>query len=124
MADVKPALTDREWRDGVYESSDLRVARRGAALDGSPRLDIEAKASPIGSGVLGDPRDLHATAAFCLDGQPFGFTRKDVERHREQAEHRRRLAVEDADWARAHHEYADWHDSMANRIAAMLPPEE
>ena len=52
------------------------------------------------------------------------FTQLDVSRHREQAEHRRRLAREDLQYAPAHEEYANWHDSMADRIEALLPPED
>lgn len=74
-----PALTPDEWNAGRYVSEDVTVSLRGAALDGSPRIDVQVRAFPIGSGVMGEPRDCHALAACALYGQPFGFTRADVE---------------------------------------------
>jgi len=57
-------------------------------------------------------RQLHQAAALALHGQPFGFTREDVW-------HLRALLAVDAldDTARTR------TLSLANRIAALLPPE-
>lgn len=123
---MKPALTAEEWDSG-YESKDLTVSLRS-----NNRLGVSAHSYPLG-GTLGDPRDIHALAALCLHGQPFGFTREDVVRHRNVAESIRmslELQGPAATWdfpreeidSKARH--AAWHDSMADRIEALLPPEE
>lgn len=65
--------------------------------------------------VADTPESRHATAALCLHGQPFGFTREDVIMLRAA---RLRLDGEEQEDA--------WDkslDSLADRIEALLPPE-
>jgi len=86
---VQPALTAKEW-----------VAF----------LPRDARRSAMGAD---DPAERHALAARALYGQPFGFTREDVE------------WLEEGYTECAHcNEARAWYASMADRVAALLPPEE
>lgn len=95
---VEPALTPEEWAYAV---------ERWRLDDGPSRY------------VSGDDRcyagcripesDYHATAALCLHGQPFGFTRADVESVRYVS-----------DWLDRPNPLRD----LADRIEALLPPHE
>lgn len=98
---VKPALTAEEWwyvmKRGptVYNPQDIRLTSDGYGQ------------YPDGYKVNESAR--HGVAAACLHGQPFGFTRQDVELLRELKVYRHgEKEVED----------------LANRIEALLPPEE
>lgn len=124
MADaLKPALTPDEWR--VVQFS------RGVLLplsfaDGYRDVDLEAI----------DANSRHRIAALCLYGQPFGFTREDVEELRQMAEVFRAVTVSppprfDTGTATTAAQVGDFllrrrvvvFDSLADRIAALLPPE-
>jgi len=104
---VKPALTAEKW--------EFEIGRRYFEI------------------LQANPQRCHADAAMCLYGQPFGFTREDVRRHRNSAI----LLQEQLDrqgskptWDFPFDEIESakfqmiWHISMANRIEALLPPEE
>ncbi len=108
MSEIKPALTAEEWEMG-YASKDLRIELRSGG-----RVGVTAHAYPLGGG-LGDPRDLPALAALCLHGQPFGFTREDVIVLRAMQD---RINFEALD--RGIPSVKD----LADRIEALLPPEE
>lgn len=54
----------------------------------------------------------HAQAAYNLFGQPFGFTREDVEMVRNEAGNNSTGSADGAAW-----------NSLADRIEALLPPE-
>ena len=112
MSEIKPALTAEEWEMG-YASNDVRIELRSGG-----RVGVTVHAYPLGGG-LGYPRDLPALAAFCLHNQPFGFTREDAINHREGA----KACV--LQWQTiGPGSLHDWHESMADRIEALLPPEE
>lgn len=100
QAEIKPALTPEKWASIMTKEWPIHVDFARFVGGANP----------------------HALAAVCLYKRPGGFTRLDVDRHREQAEFRLRLAIEDPLYANAHEEYADWHESMAARIEALLPP--
>ena len=80
------------------------------------------------------PKGCHQEAAFCLHGQPFGFTRADVDLLREQAVEWRRkaqaigpepgLSADDSHYslALAFDEDAVECDSLADRIETLIPP--
>jgi len=139
MSEIKPALTVEEWEGNPSNLFKERTFKNRSAgrkgliefsritlLECSNEEGIHNGLHVYGNrGLLCNINapNLHALAAFCLHKQPFGFTKLDVDRHREQAEHRRRLKVEDSLYANAHEEYATWHESMADRIEALLPPE-
>lgn len=101
---IQPALTPEEWRYaicGLVWDHDL-------AYLSVP--DVDNPRRPLGE---------HATAAFCLHGQPFGFTWEDVDAlRRGHAEEHGSGCV------------ASLGDppcsllSLADRIAALLPPRE
>ena len=87
---MKPALTPEEW------------AHR-------------EKWGAIAVGSASDPRP-HALAALALHGQPFGFTREDVEWLREMVD-------SDTNPETAPVEFNAMCLSLAARIEALLPPE-
>ena len=86
-----------------------------------------------------DLSDEHGTAALCLHDQPFGFTREDARRHRREADRLREymdqpcqtkelfgggvLLVDDPGETMRKGDLLAWHESMADRIEALLPPE-
>lgn len=118
MSEIKPALTAEEW-----------VAGRFLRHDGScPSLH---NGDVVVDGCKVDGADeRHALATLCLHGQPFGFTWDDVDRHREAANRDREIfhvagLSDDPDDDYVESEAAqriEWHESMADRIAALLPP--
>jgi len=64
----------------------------------------------------------HGMAAACLYEQPFGFTHEDARAHRWQASTCRNKARGFPDGMEMWTHDADWHESMADRIEALLPP--
>ncbi len=96
---VKPALTAEEWAEVLRGE---HGADPPGYLHGVKRITDER---------------CHGMAAACLHGQEYGFTRTDVERHLGYAEALRAKGE-------ATSEMETWHDSMAARIEALLPPEE
>ena len=107
---VKPALTPEEW-------SRLRpdlATRLAWGNPGTSDPDFCGTPDPFrftsGGGEYSDslsvrPERRHALAALALHGQPFGFTREDV----------------DLLWAANNGRALD---SLIARIAALLPPED
>ena len=57
----------------------------------------------------------YGLGALCLHDQPNGFTREDAENHRTCASFLSKAA--------AYRDLAEWHYSMADRIEALLPPD-
>lgn len=99
---VAPALTARQWK------------RRKKGTRTSPSavwIDSDGDVCVDGSWPAVPPHQRHALAAFCLYGQPFGFTREDVRAVR--------LAV-----ASGRVPFMEQLESLAARIEALLPPEE
>ena len=115
---MNPALTSDEWA--------RRLARphSGALVDFG---HCECGA-PVVRNLLDDslpPANRHALAALALHGQPFGFMAKDVKNLRETAE--------ESDEGDASNDFylggyqvtvgSEWLLNLADRIAALLPPE-
>jgi len=113
---MKPALTKEEW----------------ASFPNWPG----ARAGEVHELPLYYPTK-HGIAAANLYGQPFGFTHEDVRRHREQAKDARQVYIAWTDrfqrWkpqegeeeaCQATNDLVAWHESMADRLAALLPEEE
>lgn len=102
---IEPALTPEEWADEKMWNA-------------SPDPEM------IGHGEEG-PKGLHRIAARALHGQPFGFTRDDVDRLRKA--HPFTMTFPDGtevagvqlDWVTAE-QVAD----LADRIEALLPPRD
>lgn len=84
---IEPALSAEEWARPM--NVDLRV---------ETMLELE-----------GEIRSRHAIAALALYGQPFGFTRDDVD-------NLRGIVLGG--------EVGRWLESLADRIEALLPPKE
>jgi len=109
---VRPALTAQEWKKREFSRvGEIGEAARAYFLD-ERGLSLEY-GDGIDAWVGVNENALHPLAAFCLHGQPFGFTREDVW-------HLRALLAVNAldDTARTRTR------DLANRIAALLPPEE
>lgn len=94
---MAPALTPDEWRDQIANCT------------------------------KGDPRVSHAVAALALHGQPFGFTRADVSELRAAAKRALERSVDEVgafaetDWTMLN--TSNRLHALADRIAALLPPE-
>lgn len=109
---MKPALTREEWERAIEQIAHdedfiAGVGHRlgDAELRSSRRQELAAYF--LESGFPRGPEALHAAAALCLHGQPFGFTWEDVATLRSMS-------------AR---DILDAYDSIADRIEALLPPE-
>lgn len=100
MTDIKPALTEEQWR--IY-------------MAGYARLDVEAS---FGLGHMPDldTKDPHAIAALALHGQEFGFSWDDVDTLR-------KYDVIVARYEGRQDDEVDMH-ALADRIASLLPPRE
>ena len=106
---IKPALTPEEWP----EVPERRVWVRTIGHGGDEITPIVEGGVVNGYAVATHAR--HALAARCLHGQPFGFTREDVDALRTMVSaYRKRFG--DA-------ELIDRLASLAARIEALLPPE-
>lgn len=116
---IRPAMSPEEWEKRVAE----RVTVLGhpyaiTARDGQLELHGITGSRPI-------PLELRfAVAAFCLEGQPFGFWRGDVLDEVEASRYCKELAELVSDEATSHRlrEQAHRHIERALRIAALLPP--
>jgi len=104
MTKVEPALTPAEWRSRHTQGRN----RFEAWISYDGREVVLHQGHPGAQ----TPADRHALAALCLHGQDFGFTWEDVDRVRDVAR------IMDTP------EMIDWAHSVADRIAALLPPRE
>ena len=133
---IEPAMTPEEWAAALNPGGDVDMVRGDLRLwrhdEGEPfPVEVGIRSVDIMNGervagishVLG--KDLHALAALALHGQPFGFTWEDVDALRYDAEQARRLAVLHAGrWYGDMHELEVRLSSIADRIAALLPPRD
>lgn len=108
---IKPALTAEEWAAGeAYR----RTGESKYSGDQWVSLlhDGQAAISTGYSDIRVTPKAFHVLAALCLHGQPFGFTREDVEMLRKEANR----------WS--HGDAGAAVETLADRIEALLPPED
>jgi len=106
MSSIKPALTAEEWEQ-------------------IPQ-DTRAEGDRFWENAWGEQCERYETAARALYGQPFGFTREDVQLVRQKAREMYRSSELDGTktgravyWGLAR----KW-DSLADRIEALLPPDK
>jgi hypothetical protein len=99
---VKKALTDEEWASGPKESVSHLYNVVYWRHDGRLTVDGEF-----------DGEELHALAALCLYGQPFGLTHADVDLLL-----RVRDNLDGDNWR----DMPDGLKNLADRIEALLPP--
>ena len=129
---MKPALNAEEWAD----PNKAMAYRDGSCFIGEYEGVIHVDCDDSYYGATWTPETRHAAAAVCLHGQEYGFTREDVRRHRAMAGGARETLEKHKNpptsgaaclaWQRAidhGHERIEWHESMADRIEALLPPE-
>lgn len=100
MSEIKPALTNHEWTWGIDRP------KFRAQVGGKDFADMHC--DPHGF-IVGE--DRHALAALALRDQPFGFDWDDVDALRSIAE-----SPDLRGWE------TGAADSLADRIAALLPP--
>jgi hypothetical protein len=131
VSDVKPALTATEWNRLEVEFGEEGWAHIEGmfAVDGEspPALvmpdmyvgtyDSEGTAN---GGVTMPPESRHRVAALALHGQPFGFTREDVEILRAIGISQL-VGGRNTDINRI---IRDRANGLADRIAALLPPSD
>lgn len=114
MNEIAPALNEREWAAWTSSSSGrdcdrLEYFHDTAYADGTRHVVIDGRY---------DEAERHAVAALCLYGQPFGFTREDV-----QALEELRQGFMTASYGRGNGSPIERAlASLADRIAALLPP--
>jgi hypothetical protein len=105
--EIKPALTAEEW-DGLltrhHEGDEAGYVRDDEEIQNGLEMELTAAA---------DGQDRHAAAALALYGQPFGFTREDVQLLQDVAYHLDHRQDQQAKL-----------DSLAAHIEALLPPEK
>lgn len=110
---IQPALTPEEWAEWNLYGKHGYVKRLEAHRDAGYGISFGGyePESYIGT-------DLQAVAALCLYGQPFGFGWEDVEALRHAA-----AGYLSGDFiGRAGPDAGVALDSLADRIAALLPP--
>lgn len=107
---IQPALTPEEWADRTAPLGDLGMT----ATFGRAAV-VVGVGSSIVTTVANEGR--HALAALCLHGQPYGFTWDDVRAIRKYCGSGISREPEPVPGAEAVWEIAD-------RIAALLPPED
>ena len=105
MTDIKPALTPEGWA-----SMGLLIGGRGAARLHRDGLHVDQMS------LFGPEK--HAIAALALHDQPFGFTWRDVDLLHAVIATVGAWDVEKQDYVEPE------FDSLAKRIAALLPPRE
>lgn len=117
--EITPALSAEEW--GAFQNDDPEVTC-GKVWDdgcyvtlGPDGLGVEYGA-PDGAAYGMSAERRHAIAALALHGQPFGFTREDVEVLR--------CAQSVLDTLDGYDDESIGCGSLAARIAALLPPED
>lgn len=143
MTQIQPALTPEEWEDNPravecqWQTGGYRYTVAAEVLeDGTRGVSLCYPHADSIAGTWIPPEKVPAVAALCLHGQPFGFTRFDSDRHRECAagyDHAlnalRDYVAGSGREAQAFASQEDemrrnrqWHESMADRIEALLPP--
>ena len=107
MEKIQPALAPEDWAK--------RKVPDEYAVIREPLWDGEADSEVFADGHF-TGQDRHALAALALHGQPFGFTRNDVEALR---------AILPAPGETWHDAYGRREElaSLADRIEALLPPD-
>lgn len=100
MSDIKPALTPEEWQGAMEQW-------RSGTVDVEDLLGLSANNQST-------RKQMHAAAALCLYGQPFGFTREDVKELRAVAEDYEYRGLDPSPF--------DTLNALADRIEALLPP--
>jgi hypothetical protein len=137
---MKPAFTSEEWRTAnagnevhLQASSDDFVVRHVyLSLEADVFLNITSDPYEGSVNIDADNGPFrHALAALALHGQPFGFTQADValaicleQRFQGDAERHRRGDENHRVWADHYEERAAEARKLADRIAALLPPED
>jgi len=103
---MKPALTPEEWGQQYIE---IGHGGREFTFYDDCTVEVDSHSGSHVTGYFNTRR--HALAALCLHGQPFGFTRSDVEFLRSFGD----AQMDIAEGPMIH--------AIADRIEALLPPE-
>jgi hypothetical protein len=125
MGEVGPALTAEEWATWLGTGYRLGV-EFGGFHEGDPVVQMRLGGVGLAGEILPvTDESCHRAAAMALRGQPFGFGRDDVSILREwtrglRIHERYDGSVDDLGVAVA----VERLHSLADRIAALLPPED
>jgi hypothetical protein len=127
MDEIRPALTPEEWKALRWRANKEVGGGPETAMD-EVGCDVQRDSTNYldfeWSDLKCDPRELrHALAALALHGQPFGFTRQDVQMLLARAGD---VEAEERDLSPLSpiaSEVAPAYRNLAARIAALLPPE-
>ena len=118
MADeIPPALTPDEWATGNVDRREPGRGDMRARMTSGLELFVGWEESGDDAWqVFIPPAGLHALAALALHGQPFGFTRADVEMLR---------GIAESDYTGEHGMVGPGAAvlRLAAKLAALLPPE-
>ena len=125
MSEIKPALTAEEWEDpnSIVWGEASAVFPWIAAADGT--LSLECDDGHYHEELSAEQR--LALGTMCLYGQPFGFTHTDVDELRLVARDAIPIAAAFCGTTESTllaKDMAKKINSLAARIAALLPPEE
>lgn len=122
---MKPALTKEEWsRPSVIVQAE-RYGEDGMPSHGHAAAEVYAYPNRIevtsheygAIAVIDTAEQRHALAALALHGQPFGFTRDDVDELRVVQSWCSSQGDIDSPYMET------WVRMLADRIEALLPPE-
>jgi hypothetical protein len=129
---VRPALTPEEWSGRGFNRPGVEFTAH--ERDGTPFRGVAYGMSASGGAESMEVSDTvwhgdarHALAALALHGQPFGFTWDDVDRLRRRAADAE--AAHDNPESPMRGEWAVYEEmlafaGLADRIAALLPPQD
>jgi len=128
--EIRPALTESEWRRQEVEFVEDGDPKGWIASEGMFPVDGGEAVFTTGTVYIGTyegcvstehgircgAKERHALAALALYGQPFGFTQEDVTLLYGIAHHFQAFPGDRA--------YTNRITALADRIAAMLPPND
>lgn len=127
MSKIKPALTAEEWE--WMSPRVMEIKEEDSIVEGDRWCEAEARRAEyityLLEGGLGyRPGVTQGAAALLLHDQPFGFTWEDVEHHKRLAGECGNSDGFSIDLLSQMEILSAWHLSMADRIQALLPPQD
>lgn len=110
MSAIKPAMTPTQWEERCWYRQCKRTHNGGLFSFDADEVEINGDDHDEPARIFDEER--HVVAAACLYAQPYGFTWADVDA----------LQYDGVGYDEGHSQEA--LDSLAERIAALLPPRD